>query len=355
MHYFDNQGMKYWDDFEKRASETLQALACGKLPPLRRLSVHIGNSCNFACEYCNEIHQIKYLSFDLWTHLLCDYSMMGGGIVHVTGGEPTVVPKFLDYIQEAQKYDNLSFHLNTNMFSRIITDDMWPIVKRLKVSLDTTDAKYFNDLVRRKLAYERVTENLDHVHQLIEDGKTNTIVSITFTVTRENYLHIPAFLEMYHKRWPKFYATFFSSYKGMNERFAFKLDDIERLFSEIVPQINRMTEEAGDTETRFLFHASHSPSTFVDDTRFPDNRVLPCHLQLSELVVDEDGEIHNCSHLFRDKVPGTGLNLKDGPLWELFEKAKRNVSAYPLSDKCLYGCNKKLVTFNQVVEKNKVS
>jgi sulfatase maturation enzyme AslB (radical SAM superfamily) len=153
---------------------------------------------------------------------------------------------------------------------------------------------------------------------MIEEGKTDTIVSLTYTVTRENYKRISEFLEMYEERWPLFYTVFFSSYKGCNERFALNEEEIEDMFKNVAPQIDEITDRYGDEEMKKLFHASHERRTFKQVIRFPKVKVIPCYLQLSELVVDEDGDISNCSHLFRVNAPKTGLNLRDGHLKELF-------------------------------------
>jgi hypothetical protein len=159
---------------------------------------------------------------------------------------------------------------------------------------------------------------------------------------------------MYEQRWPLFYACFFSSYKGINPRFVLTADDTKQLFGEIVPEMDRITEKYGDMETQKLFHASHETRTFKLANRFPEVNVVPCYLQLSELVVDEDGDISNCSHLFRDNAPKTGMNLRDGNLRDLFRAAKLAEHATPIHPACLYGCNKKLTTFNDIVARELV-
>ena len=50
---------------------------------------------------------------------------------------------------------------------------------------------------------------------------------------------------------------------------------------------------------------------------------------MSERVVDCNGDIWNCSHLFRDSIKQSN-NSKN--------------------TKCLYGCNRRLVAFNEEVE-----
>lgn len=355
MTYFDASGMKYWDDFNRRANETINALRHDQIPPLRRISIHVTNACNFGCKYCNEVHHPMSLSYEMFAKTMKEYSEMGGGIVHVTGGEPTVVKNFSDYIREAGKYDNIQFHVNSNFYSKIITPDLFPMIARIKVSLDSADPEYFNSVVNRKQAFEVVTHNLDVLHHEIECGNTNTVVSLTFTVTKENYKGIPEFLEMYESRWPKFYACFFSSYKGTNPLFVMTPVEVEDFFTNIVPQLDEITTKYGDLETLNLFHASHERRTFKTENRFPENRKVPCYLQLSELVIDERGEISNCSHLFRDNVPTTGMNIADGHLRDLFITAKTQHCTTPINIACLYGCNKKLTAFNDIVYQHTVA
>jgi MoaA/NifB/PqqE/SkfB family radical SAM enzyme len=341
-------GSKYWDLFEQRIDETHNALRENTLPPLRRLSLHITNKCNMKCSYCNECHSPKQLSKELFFKLIKEYSQMGGGILHITGGEPTCVPYLFDVIRDTVYYDNVDIHLNTNLMTNL-PDDVIPRIKRLKVSLDSHDAEYFDSLVGIPNAHQLVMKNLKKINEL-NSRNEGPIVSITYTMTRENYKHIPNFLEMYYKELPHLYAVFFSAYKGTNERFTFTPTDIGSLFDEIVPILNHVMESAGDTESRFLFHASHDENTFDSKVRFRENMHMPCYLQLSELTVNEDGDASNCSHLYRDGVGHTGLNISDMSLSQVFFKAKDRYAFTPLHDKCKYGCNKKLVAFNKKVE-----
>jgi MoaA/NifB/PqqE/SkfB family radical SAM enzyme len=341
-------GSQYWDLFEERIVETVDALSNASLPPLRRLSLHITNKCNLKCSYCNECHTPVTLERGMFQKLCKEYDEMGGGVLHITGGEPACVPWLFEEINRyANLYNKIDFHVNTNLII-----DIHPIVlsciKRLKVSLDSSNGEYFDDLVGIKGSFEKVVKNLEQISNL--HSLIRPITSITYTMTHENYTHIPAFLEMYYEKFSGLYAVFFSTYKGTNERFKFTSEDISDIVTNIKPQIDAIFDKHGDSESKFLFHASHDETTFADDVRFIDNKTVPCYLQLSELVVNEAGDISNCSHLFRDGVGHTGLNLKDGSLSELFKKAKGQCGLKVMSEKCLYGCNKKLVTFNKEVQ-----
>jgi hypothetical protein len=66
--------------------------------------------------------------------------------------------------------------------------------------------------------------------------------------------------------------------------------------------------------------------------RFPENKDLfiPCYLSMSERVYDWNEEKFNCSHLYRDKI--------------CHKDTKKRLQ-------CSYGCNRRLVKFNEEVKK----
>ena len=66
----------------------------------------------------------------------------------------------------------------------------------------------------------------------------------------------------------------------------------------------------------------------MNRTRFPENSNGICYLSMSEKTYDFNGRVSNCSHLYRDGF----YHLNN-------EKIK----------KCKYGCNRRLVKFNQEV------
>lgn len=337
-------GGKYWDLFEKRANETVCAMKKQTKPSLRRLSLHITNRCNMKCTYCNENHTTDEMEFSTFNKLVREYSEMGGGVLHITGGEPTVVRFFDEMFQCVQQYSNIDFHVNTNCLKRL-APEQYACIKRLKISLDTNDAKYFNEITRVPNAFERVTENLDFIHNELDVVPT---VSLTYTVTRQNFRNIPDFLKLYYERWPNFYAVFFSSYKGVGEDFLLTTAETKELFDDIVPQLRTLTEINGDTETKVLFDTAHDVETFDPRLRFPVNETLPCYIQMSEIAINETGDVWNCSHLLRDQVPSTGLNINDGTLADIVAQAKQQFTI-PLAKECLFGCNRKLQTFNSFV------
>jgi MoaA/NifB/PqqE/SkfB family radical SAM enzyme len=302
---------KYWDDFNRRAKETAECLRTGQEIPVRRVSVFITERCNMSCSYCNHPKSQAELSESAFDSIVTRYGSQA--IIHITGGEPSLVPWLYPYLKE-HGADN-RFHLNTNMF--ILPPAKH--VKRLKVSLDSCNAEYWNRLVGKN-SFQTVVEN-------IKKCLPDTVLSITYTMTRENYLQIPEFINFANSEFPGLYAIFFSVYKGFNKRFVFSDEDVSIFFNNIKP----IMDATLNPESKALLGETITEKfRMLQGVRFPENSTKPCYLSLSERVFTPDGKMSGCSHLVRD-----GVANQPGVKHE----------------KCKYGCNRRLVAFNECVEK----
>lgn len=301
----------YWDDFERRIKETKEAFKVGKLPPVRRVAIFITNNCNFRCSYCN----LKFGKLEM-TESVFDSVVKKYGesaIIHITGGEPSVVKWLYPYIES---HLGVKFHLNTNAFKKPPTN-----IRRLKVSLDSHNECYFDSLVQRKGAFKSVVKN-------IKEASINNTTSVTCVLSKENYKDAPQFMHFCKQEFPKLYAVFFSIYKGENPRFKFTPEDVDYFFKEVKFSL----EKEMDNESLALFNETVDEKIrLIQGIRFPENDLnKPCYISYSERVVDWNGNEQYCSHLFRDKV---------------------NIECGQKHPNCKYGCNRRLVTFNQEVEK----
>jgi MoaA/NifB/PqqE/SkfB family radical SAM enzyme len=177
---------------------------------------------------------------------------------------------------------------------------------------------YWESLTRVKGSFQKVVSN-------IKKSLDKTITSITCTVTHQNLDHLSKFVDFCNAEFPGLYATFFSVYKGNNPEFAFTHEDVDKFMHEIKPQLEAklqpeslaLLQETVDEKTRLM-----------QSVRFPENSNTPCYIHLSERVYDWEKET-SCSHLYRDRVFTNEVPHQ----------------------KCLYGCNRKLVAFNQEVHK----
>ena len=304
----------YWDDFERRIEETVDCVRCDKCPTVRRVAVFITDSCNFRCSYCNTGNktQTQTLSKERFIEVVEKYG--NDAIIHITGGEPSTVKWLYPLIEE---YNNkYRFHLNTNAYIAPPS----AFIKRLKVSLDSTDAAYWNKLVGRKDAFEKVVAN-------IKSAIPNTVVSITYTLTKENYKNTPVFARFVKEEFPCLYATFFSVYKGNNPRFALTNEDADIFFTETIPELKK---ELNEESVNLIRETIDEKRRLIQGVRFAQNINNKCYLSMSERVISPSGDEYTCSHLYRDGI------LNKEPIKH---------------QKCLCGCNQRLVQFNNEVEK----
>lgn len=298
----------YWDDFQRRIEETVVAIKNNQEPTVRRVAVFITNKCNFRCGYCRVHFDKKEMSREIFDSIVTKYKK--DAIIHITGGEPSVVKYLYNYIDNTEA----RFHLNSNAYLPP------PInIKRLKVSLDSPNEDYINSLVGVKDAFNKIINNIQYACNY-------TTVSITCVLSKETYMELPKMVDFCNKEFPKLYALFFSVYKGTDKRFVMSKDDVEIFFKRIMPQLKeRLNEES----LWLLKETLDEKKRVLQGTRFPENRIDDkCYLSLSERVFDCDGSEYRCSHLFRDGV--------------------RNHNSKTIE--CEYGCNRKLVKFNQEVK-----
>jgi len=299
---------KYWDDFQRRARETVYCLQNNKPVPVRRVAVFITNQCNFRCSYCNHSQDKKQMQREVFEKIIEDNR---DAIIHITGGEPSTVSWLYDFIDSTP---GVRFHLNTNGFIKPPRN-----IQRLKASLDTVSPKYFDFITGTSGAYNKVMQH-------IQEASLYTTVSITYTLTKENYLLAPSFMRQVRKTFPKVYATFFSVYKGTNPRFMFNEESANDFFENVKYNL----ELEMDEESYRLFQETITEKQrIMQGIRFPENKIeTPCYLSMSERVFSPSGEKFNCSHLYRDSIQHVRHNIQS---------------------RCQYGCNTRLAQFNQDV------
>lgn len=303
----------YWDDFARRVDETVTAIKSNGTPPVRRVAVFITNHCNFKCSYCNNHSGKNTLTEKQFEDVLEKYGSTA--IIHITGGEPSTVSWLYPFlINNGNKY---RFHLNTNAY---ITPP-FEYIKRLKISLDSYNATYWNLLVGRNNAFEKVCHN-------IKESMTKTVTSLTYTLTKQNYKDVIDFTRFTNKEFPNIYAVFFSVYKGTNPIFVMEEEDSRIFFEEIIPNLKK---ELPEESLALLTETIDEKRRLMQGIRFPDNSDNNvCYISMSERVISPKGQEYTCSHLYRDGI---------------FNETANKCS------RCLYGCNQRLVMFNKAVEK----
>ena len=297
----------YWDDFERREIETVDCLKNNVSIPVRRVAVFITQRCNFGCLYCNVSQTPRTMEQYVFENLLSRYGK--GAIIHITGGDPSCVNWLYPLINSS----NYKFNLNTNAYIKPPHKN----IDRMKISFDSCNKNQFNKLVNRINAFDKVVKH-------IKEASETSTVSLTCVLSKQTYLQTPELSRFVFKTFPKIYALFFSIYKGGNPAFVLSQQDIDTFYNDIRPKL-----ELNNESLELLNETIDAKFRIEQGIRFPDNNILePCYLSMSERVIDVWGNEFTCSHLYRDGI-------------FQIEPIKH--------ERCLYGCNTRLVKFNNDV------
>lgn len=335
----------YWDDFIERVNETVDTLKVGKLPSLSRLTIHLTESCNFRCDYCNVCFTSKTMDKYLAFRITKEYSKLGGKTIHFTGGEPTIVSYFEELCEYA-KSCGLSVSCNTNLYKKIDCTN----INKLKTSFDTPYKDVYNKIVGVD-SFDTVVANLKAYGD--EMKAKGDIVSMTAVLDRNTYKSMLDLAKFVHSEFDV-YNLYFSNYKGDNPDFAFTNEEIDDMFTNYIPKVKDFFREVGD-EYSLKQLELYVPSDFIaNPNRFEQNKTIPCYIQLSEMTIDVDGRCYNCSHTFRDGYKPFDVNVKEKSLGDAFKEVKSKLNGkYTLISKyCLSGCNCNLMGFNRKVHEN---
>lgn len=335
----------YWDDFQVRVNSTIECLKRNELPQLERLTVHLTESCNFHCEYCNMRFSKRTMDESLARKIVDEYVEMGGRTIHFTGGEPTVVP-YIENIFAYAKSKGLTVSSNTNGYKIVDTRN----VDKLKASFDTPYADEFDSTMGVK-AFDRVVSNMKEYSKTMNDK----MLSITAVLNRKTYKHMLELAQFVQENFDV-YNLYYSNYKGSNPEFAFTDEEIDDMFENHIPRVLEYFKETGNTYSYKQLSLYKKDDFRNVDCRFEENKHVPCYIQLSEMTIDVDGNCYDCSHLYRDGVkPEEMISVKTDTLKNCFERRKTRYMDISnmtyISEKCLNGCNKNLIGFNKAVAK----
>jgi len=281
----------YWDDFQNRVNKTIDCLATRDMPTLERLTVHVTNRCNLRCEYCNMNFNMKDMDLEKIYKIIVDYSSVGGKIIHFTGGEPSIYP-YIELVARFAKRKGLIVSTNTNGFKRFNVG----AVDKLKASFDTSHKEKFNKTMGCD-CFDKVVGNLKYYSEQMK----NKMLSITAVLNKQTYKDMLELAVFVHENF-KAHNLYYSNYKGCNSSFAFSQEEIDDMFKNYIPKVLEYFKSVGD-EYSYKQLALYKPDDFRNiEERFPENKIVPCYIQLSEMAVDVNGNCYNCSHLYRDGV-----------------------------------------------------
>lgn len=132
---------------------------------MRRLELHLTYTCPERCTFCSEAHRMtKFKAFPVTfgrvASVLRTHASRGVTALHLTGGEPTIHPRFLDTLKLARKLGMRTSvgTIGTMLKRPDFAAKVLPFLDEGLFSLHGPDAALHDELAGREGSFDQVTE-----------------------------------------------------------------------------------------------------------------------------------------------------------------------------------------------------
>jgi pyruvate-formate lyase-activating enzyme len=161
---------------------------------MERLELHLTYTCPERCVFCSEEHRMQsYKPFPVtWGRVatvLRTHAERGINAVHLTGGEPTIHPRFIDVLRLAKKLGmrTSAGTIGTMLRRKAFAAEALPFLDEALFSLHGPNAEVHDALAGREGSFDQVTEAL----ALALTTKPDFNAFVNTVVTRDNIHHLP--------------------------------------------------------------------------------------------------------------------------------------------------------------------
>ncbi|HHO49597.1 MAG TPA: radical SAM protein [Deltaproteobacteria bacterium] len=225
---------------------------------MERLELHVTYTCPERCLFCSEEHRMASfrrlpVTWGRVATVLRTHAARGVRAVHLTGGEPTIHPRFVDILRLAKKLGmRTSVGTIGTMLSRPdFARRALPLLDEALFSLHGPDAATHDAMTRRPGSFEQVTAAIRLARDSSTGGGTGggTGVYINTVITRHNVQRLPETAALAHDLGAALLIVSNTTPEGAAldayEALAVPLDTLARI-------LPRVPERARDTVVRFF-------------------------------------------------------------------------------------------------------
>lgn len=153
---------------------------------MERLELHLTYTCPERCGFCSEDHRMKRyrqfpVTFGRVATVLRMHAERGVRNIHLTGGEPTIFPRFVDVLRLAKKLRMRTSvgTIGTRLADRAFATEAMPYLDEGLFSLHGPNAELHDDMAGRQGSFEQVTRAITLCRELRPDfgAYVNTVVT----------------------------------------------------------------------------------------------------------------------------------------------------------------------------------
>ena len=163
-----------------------------------RMYYEIISSCNLSCKHCSDLlsGQVEMLEVDEILNFHNKISELGILDSVVTGGEPTLHPKFKEIVFGLSEYGNVVITTNATAISYEMVKEILNYNKNIhiQISLDGLSRETF-EKIRGKGQYDKV---IAIINQIIHDGLQKQL-AFSMTIMKDNYSEVGGLIDFASK------------------------------------------------------------------------------------------------------------------------------------------------------------
>ena len=202
--------------------------------------IRINFHCNQSCRFCFVSTHLPAASDEEVRRSIIEAGKAGKQIT-LTGGEPTLNPRLVEYVELAKVHSHHPVAVQSNavrladpeLTRRLVEAGMISI----QVSLHATEAELSDAITGAPGTFEKTVAGIDNL-QAYESIKT----VVNFVITQQNYLNLVPFVRFVASRWPRVFLNF--SFVAASSDVVPKEKALVPRYSDVLPQIFAAMEEA---------------------------------------------------------------------------------------------------------------
>lgn len=218
---------------------------------MRRLELHITYTCPERCVFCSEEHRMaRFHPYEVTlgrvVRILKEHAAQGVDSVHLTGGEPTVHPDFLEVVRIAKALGMRTSMgtIGTGLANPAFAERTMPFLDDVLFSLHGPDAETHDPLTRRPGSFAKLIRAVENARR-----KPGFRPSFNTVVNRHNLHRLEETVRFAHGLGAGLHILSNTTPEGAGEDvyrdLTVRLDEIQALAPSLVTA-------AGDTILRFF-------------------------------------------------------------------------------------------------------
>lgn len=203
--------------------------------------IRVNFQCNQACRFCFVSTHLPTAAETTIREAIVDAGRRGARIT-ISGGEPTLNPKLIEYIRLAREHSHGPVELQSNAMrfsdAAFAREVISAGVDEVFVSLHGSSAEISDAVTEAPGTFVKTVAGLDNL------GRLDVVLGLNFVMCERNYRDLPSYIDFVHGRWPE--AMLSLSFVAASSDVVPMDRDLIPRYADVLPYLREALRRAGD-------------------------------------------------------------------------------------------------------------